>query len=422
MKKIITTIILFSLALSTASVVFAEKLDSADIEISSPTNPDQNKWYSNQSATFSWKSTDEIIGTSVEFDSNPSTIPDFISEGVSYSKSYEHIGSGVWYFHLRLQTKSGWSNVSRFKIQIDRKDPEDFDIRTDNGGDATLPNPSLYFEAKDDLSGISRYRIKIDGEEISSVSEKEINPFVMPIQPPGLRKIEIIAEDKAGNAKEAFAEISIESIPAPEILIRPAVYNAGEEVLYVAGKTLPNSIVSVFLTKDDDLAKSWEAASDKDGSWSLYDDELFPNGVYVISAKVKDQRGAVSDFSKEYEIKVALSGIAFGSLLIDFGSLVIFLILLLIASLIIIVHIFYKIRKERKKIWKETKEAELDLKKTFKDLRADLEKRIEYFDSKPGLSARERKIRDSVFKILRDSERIMEKEIRDIERETGGIS
>lgn len=420
MKKNITTIILFLLVLGTAHTAFAEKINSANIEISSPTNPDQNKWYSNQSATFNWKSSDEIVGTSVEFDGNPSTVPDSVSEGILYSKSYEYIGSGVWYFHLRLQTKSGWSNVSRFKIQIDRKDPEDFDIRTDNGGDATLPNPSLYFEAKDDLSGISRYRIKIDGEEISSVSEEEINPLVMPIQPPGLRKIEIIAEDKAGNAKEAFAEISIESIPAPEILIRPAVYNAGEEVLYVTGRTLPNSIVSVFLTKDEDLVKSWEAASDKDGSWSLYDDELFPNGIYAISAKSKDQRGAISDFSKEYEIKVALSGIAFGSLLIDFGSLVIFLILLLIASLIIIVHIFYKIRKERKKIWEETKEAELNLKKTFKDLRADLEKRIEYFDSRPGLSARERKIRDSVFKILRDSERIMEKEIRDIERETRG--
>ncbi len=413
---------IFPHSLST-EVVFAEKLTNkkensiAIVEISSPTNPDQNNWYSNQSAIFSWKSSTEITGVSIEFNNNPSTTPDFISEGIFYSKSYEHIGNGIWYFHLRVQNKSGWSSVSHFKIQIDRKVPDDFDIKVDNNNDPTSPKPLLYFEAKDDLSGISHYRIKINNKEVSLVVPGEINPFVMPLQPPGLHKVAVLAIDKAGNEKEAFADVNIKSISAPEISVHPAIYNAGEEILYIGGKALPNSIIVIFLKQDNGLIKTWETTSDEDGSWSFYDDELFPNGIYIISATTEDSRGAVSDLSPEYEMKVSLNGITVGSLLIDYGSLILILALLVVIFLIVIVCVCYKIKMERKRIWKETKEAELSLKKTFKELRINLEKKIEYFDSKPGLSVKERKIRDSVFKILKNSEKIIRKEIRDIENE-----
>ena len=116
-------------------------------------------------------------------------------------------------------------------------------------------------------------------------------------------------------------------------------------------------------------------------------------------------------------MEVSLNGISIGSLLIDYGSLILMLFLLVIIFLVITVYVCCKMKKERNNIWEETKEAELSLKKTFKELRNDLERKIEYFDSKPGLSVRERKIRDSVFKILRDSEKIIEKEIKDIKRE-----
>ena len=385
-------------------------------EISSPTNPNQDGWYSNQSAIFSWKSLSEITGASIEFNNNPSTTPDFISEGIFYSKSYEYIGSGVWYFHLRTQDKSGWSNASHFKIQIDRKIPNDFEITVDNKGDPTLPKPLLYFEAKDDLSGISHYRIKIDNKEVSLAVPGEINPFVVPLQSFGSHKVAVLAIDKAGNEKEVFADMIISSITVPEILVYPMIYNAGEEILYVGGKALPSSIIIVSLKQNNSLMKTWETTSDEEGSWSFYSDELFLNGIYTISATTEDSRGAVSNLSEEYEMEVSLNGVSVGSLLIDYGSLIIVLIIVATIFLTIIIFAYYKVRKEKNNIWKETKEAELSLKKTFKELRNDLEKKIEYFDSKPGLSAKEKRIKNSVFKILRDSEKIIEKEIKDIER------
>ncbi len=432
MRKLLFTIatVLLFLAFGKAcirdiQIVFAMESDgnennaAAPVEISSPTNPDQNKWYGNQSAIFSWKSSAEITGVSIEFDNNLSTLPDFVSEGVFSSKSYERIGNGMWYFHIRIQNKSGWGNVSHFKIQIDRNAPDDFNIEVNSGGDPTSPKPSLYFEAKDDLSGISHYGIKVDNEDVSLAAPEEINPFIMPLLPAGPHKIAIIAVDKAGNENEAFANVNIEPIPAPEILAYPALYSAGKEILYVGGKSIPDSIIIVFLRRDNNLIKTWKTTSDKDGSWSFHADELFANGIYTISAQTEDSRGAISNLSKEQQMEVSLDGIAIGSLLIDYVSLIFVLALLIVVFSIVIIYVYHKTRKERRKIWKETKEAELSLKKTFKELRNDLEKKIEYFDSKPGLSAKERKIRDGVFKILKDSEKIVEKEIRDIEKAMG---
>ena len=121
--------------------------------------------------------------------------------------------------------------------------------------------------------------------------------------------------------------------------------------------------------------------------------------------------------SKEYKTEVSLNGITIGVFLIDYGSLILILVILIVIFLTVTIYVCCRTKKERRKIQKETIEAELSLKKAFKELRNDLEKKIEYFDSKPGLSVRERRIRDSVFKILRNSEKIVAKEIEDIEKE-----
>ena len=103
-----------------------------------------------------------------------------------------------------------------------------------------------------------------------------------------------------------------------------------------------------------------------------------------------------------------------GPLLITFWQLA---LLLLFIIIIFIIIILYRTRKEKKAINKEVKEAEESLKTTFNSLRNSLEKRIETFDYRDGLSPREKKVRDDIFKVLESSEKIVEKEIKDIEKE-----
>lgn len=388
-------------------------------KIFSTTHPNENQWYSNSSPGFEWENFSDTIGVSMSLDGNAVFLPKAVSEGILNSKEYSQIGDGIWYFHLRLQSKDGWSRTSsKHKISIDTTPPLPFDIKIDNYGDQTSPQPALYFEAKDDLSGIAGYEIKIDGEDIIKADMANVDPFVMPLQLPGDHKIRVWAIDKAVNKTESLKEAAIESILPPEILIYLKIYNAGEEIFYLEGRALPNTKVIVFFADEKDyVVKTWETAADKDGNWTLYHKELFKNGAYQIYAKNKDKRGAISVASEKKKINVVLKGIFFGPYLISFSRLINLLSLLIILLVLIAIYVYRKTKRERKKVEKETKEAEESLKKTFNDLRIRMAKKIEYLDSKQGFSRRERRVRDEIMEVLQKSENVVKKEIEDIENE-----
>ena len=390
------------------------KKELSIMEVNSTTHPDQDQWYNDQDPSFLWNMPSDLTGGSIEFNNDLSTVPDRISEGLFDFKNYNDIEDGVWYFHLRVKNNNGWSKTSHFKVQIDASPPNNFEIRIDDGGDKTNPQPALYFDVTDDLSGISHYDIKINDNHIPSVTPTEINPFIMPLQSPGLRKVIVTAIDKSGNRRDSTTTVDIKSIQIPEITVFPLIYNAGEEIMYIEGKSSPNVIIILEFKKDSKIVKTWEVTSDKDGNWIFSTEELFREGTYKLSAKAKDERGAISDSSQEKEIKILLSGVMIGPLLITFWQLA---LLLLFIIIIFIIIILYRTRKEKKAINKEVKEAEESLKTTFNSLRNSLEKRIETFDYRDGLSPREKKVRDDIFKVLESSEKIVEKEIKDIEKE-----
>lgn len=213
-------------------------------------------------------------------------------------------------------------------------------------------------------------------------------------------------------------QILAAELPTPEILIYPEIYLAGEEILYLEGKALPNSKVILSLKKDNLQLKIWEVSSDENGNWIFSTNELFKSGNYQILSRTKDVKGTLSNFSPEYQIKVVLAGLSFGSRIITYQNLLLILIILaLTTSFFSIYLILSRLKKARAKLKKETREAAESLKNTFNNLRKDLEKKIEYFDSKPGLSPEERKLRDEIMIILRNSEEQVRKEIKDIEKE-----
>jgi len=386
----------------------------ASPKISSPTHPKENFWYSNPNPEFQWEISSDIIGINYGLDENPFSIPEVISKKVESSKSFEGIKDGIWYFHLRVQNKIGWSNTSHYKIQTDTAPPHSFDVIVDNQGDPTNPRPFLYFETEDDLSGISHYEIRIGEGDIFSLVIAETNPLHLPHQAPGSYDILVKAIDKAGNSEKSSALLDVESIPIPEISVYPKTYIAGGEVFYVAGTVPADLTVIIFFEKEGKLIKTWETKSDKDGDWSFSTSELFKSGNYLISARSRDQRGAISHSSPRYQVKVILAGISIGPLIITYQTL--FLILMILILLITVI-VVYLISSKTKKLRKETQEAAQSLKDTFNNLREETIKRIEYLDSKPGLNPEEEKLRDELIDILEKSEEEVAKEIEDIKKE-----
>ena len=76
-----------------------------------------------------------------------------------------------------------------------------------------------------------------------------------------------------------------------------------------------------------------------------------------------------------------------------------------------------KIIQRRKKLRKEITEAEKALYSAFKALKEETEEQIAKLDGKPDLSNREKKICDELKKTLKISEKFIDKEIKDIEKE-----
>ncbi|MCK4782024.1 hypothetical protein KAS79_03850 [Candidatus Parcubacteria bacterium] len=308
-------------------------------------------------------------------------------------------------------------NISE-KIKIDTEPPEPFEIIVDNEGYPANPHPLLYFEAKDDDSGINHYEIKIGEQDILTLMEPQANPYKIPLQEPGVYTLEVKAIDNAGNAFTAFSEINVESIPAPEVAVCPETFISGEEVFHIEGTAAPGYTVIVFFEKAQELIKKWETKSNEKGDWLINEDGLFKSGKYIISAKAKDALGAISYPSKEYIVKVILSGFVLGPWFIDYSLFNLLLLILLLILLIILIYLFFRIINTQRAIKRESKDLKNKFYKEYNELCKDIELQLKLFrkaKQQRALTEEEKQAEKELLKNLADIERVIKKELKDIE-------
>ena len=385
--------------------------------IFSSTHPNENEWYSNNTPRFQWSLIKDIKGVSFVFDKNPDTIPDTISEGLLNFKNYDLISDGIWCFHLRLEDENGWGEPFHYRIQVDTNPPDPFEIIIDNAGDPTNPKPNLYFETKDDTSGIDMYKIKIGEEEFIDLMLAQINPFPTSLLRPGNYKIIVRAIDKAKNIVRTKTFLNVDPIETPEINIWPEKYVAGEETFYIEGTALPEVEITIFLKKNEKIIKEWQTFSNSQGEWSFSTKNLIKSGTYYLSAQAKDKRGAVSEVTTPETMEISLSGLALGPILITFNTLALIFVIISILGILIFGFLVFRIWQSKKILKKETKEAKESVRTSFEGLRKEIEKRIEMLDSRPGFTEKERKVYDELKETLKVAEESVSKEIKDIEKE-----
>lgn len=381
--------------------------------IFSSTHPKQEEWYSNNNLHFEWDLDENTEGVSFVLDQNPETLPDTVSQGLIDSKNYEGIADGTWYFHLRLKKEQEWTGAGHYKIKIDTQPPRPFEIVIDNKGDSTNPNPSLYFETQDDISGIEKYRIKIGDDEFSDLMSAQIMPKFLP----GSYKIIVRAMDKAYNIVRAQALLNIDPIETPEVNVVPEKYISGEETLYLEGAAIPKVDVIIFLKSGEEEIKKWQTSSNDRGEWYFSTKELIVPGMYNLSVMAQDERGAISNISQDYKIGVSFSGLSVGGLMVTFKNLILILIIVLLLGVLFIAWYTCRASLVKKKLGKEIKEAKESLVNNFSNLEKEIKKKIELVDSQPGLNEQEKKAYEKIRQSLESAQQSIEKEIKDIEKE-----
>lgn len=181
--------------------------------ISSPTHPDQERWYRDPNPVFVWQENYSESSYSYSIDHDPSGFPDTTAESSAPTAAFQNLENGIWYFHLREQAQGVWGGVSHYVIKIDNEPSAAFRINISPARRTTNRNPIFRFFTTDALSGFSHYEMKmvpLSGSGVSDALFFEItSPYQAVNMETGRYQVIIRALDYAGNTRDEMVTLNI---------------------------------------------------------------------------------------------------------------------------------------------------------------------------------------------------------------------
>ena len=383
-------------------------------EISSPSHPDTNIWYTDNRPEFNWKILSDLTNITFTIDKNPTMDPGVTPEGIIENKKFDPIGDGEWYFHLKYQNRYGWGQSGHRKFMVDATAPEAFKVSVDDEGDKTNPTPKIVFKTTDKTSGLDHYNLRIGEQNLRLEASAMEQGFYRPAAlAPGEYYLEAVAIDKAGNAASSSANFMVEPLKSPIITDIPKIIDRREDLIVRGTSFYPQVTVKLFISPNDKDIQEFSTKTDDEGNWSYFHADKLKKGNYKVWAKIVDDRGAQSLSSTVHILTVVSPAI-----MEAYGWWILFLLLAII--IVLVLYIFYqknKYQSEKIRIKSETEEMKQKLSKIFAALREEVDELIELADKKPGLSEAEQRIKEKLEESLDISEEFIGKEVDDIEKE-----
>ena len=203
------------------------------VNIFSDTHPFQSEWYNNDSPIISWDQDAGISGFSYVLDNKPSTIPESTINTEETSRSFENLGDGLWYFHIKANKNGVWGTTGHFLMRIDTAPPADFkpEINYILRSISLVERALVSFFTTDNLSGVNHYEVGvIDASQpvtVSPVFVQAESPFQLPTVNNDLSVI-VRAVDGAGNIRD----VSI-SVGPPSLVVKAIKDNLVYILLFV---------------------------------------------------------------------------------------------------------------------------------------------------------------------------------------------
>lgn len=287
-----------------------------------------------------------------------------------------------------------------------------------------IPNPSIKLEVKNLNKPIDHYEIRADQEDFVSWTDPEKNNiYRLPVLSLGKHIINARAYYEDDKFLEAVAELTVESLPFPEITEYPKIIDAGE-VLVIRGKSLPNAKIYIFIQQDIGSITPYIVSSDSSGDFVFVYDQSLSSGVYKFWASVEDERGARSENTEKFSIAVREKAIIrIGSWLINLATVIAILIVLIALCVFIIVYVWYRIRIMRKHVKKEVSRSEVSIHQVFRALKKDVEEqlmKLENARTRRELTEEEREMSKVLISHLGIVEEFIRREMENIKGEVFG--
>ncbi len=183
------------------------------VRIFSETHPLQGSWYNNNTLVLAWEKEPRVTGFSFILDDKPTTIPDNTVDTPDTVKTYENLGDGLWYFHVKASKGGVWGGAGHFLVRIDTTPPAEFTPQASYVLAAAIlvERTLVSFFTTDNLSGIDHYEVgvidksqPISGSPVFTETE---SPYQVQLSGgTGLRVI-VRALDRAGNIRDASIDV-----------------------------------------------------------------------------------------------------------------------------------------------------------------------------------------------------------------------
>lgn len=355
----------------------ADASGGSKVTITSPTHPDQARWYKNDSPEFTWALPKGALEVRTLIGENPRANPNVRYTPPISKKLVENLPDGTYYFYVQVRTADGWGAVSRYTVNIDTTPPAKFHISLAHTEDTKNPQPIIHFNTTDAVAGIDRYEVKVGtGGPLRTLASADTNPYTLPVLEPGKHIVMVTAYDRAGNTESAEEEITIEGIDAPIVDTYPETMNVGD-LLRIRGTTYTNATVDIAVRKDGEEVVSESTKSNSLGDFGIIISKRLWPGEYTFTARVTDAQGARSLETEEFPVRVELH---FFSDALTFILNYFFIALSILIGLSVITAIsiwsWFKILRMTRVLKRESDEAQTMLHRSFGVLRADLENHI----------------------------------------------
>jgi len=386
--------------------------------IDSSTHPDPSKWSNQTTAELSWTLPAGITAVRTLLDGRSTTVPTNVYDNPIRSISLDDLPEGESYFHLQLRNADGWGRITHYRLAVDSIAPGNVTITTATTTETTNPKKVLLVTTNEETSGVVRYLVKInEAEPFEFIDEADAGLITLPVLKPGYHAIIIEAYDAAGNSTIGTYSITIEAFEKPVFTDIPSDMSANV-IPVIRGLTRPNSLVTLYFNRIGNEPNITEVTADADGIFTFIPEGELYSGVYEISAQATDEYGAQSALSDNQRIAVQEPGyVRIGGQVVDAMSVIVPLILLALLLVFGIWYLLFVYRRFKGTVRIESVEALDILHREFTNLQImlrDQESSLQASRKTKKLTKAESEMIEVVDRALQNSQRKVEKEIKDV--------
>lgn len=369
--------------------------------ISSDTHPDQDLWYSNDTANFSWKIPSGTISLKTLFNKISDSVPTISYDNSVTQKTLNNLSDGISYFHLRYFNSIGGSPIAHYKIKVDTTPPSKFTptIRFDNN------QGIIKLNAQDATSGIDYYAILIDGGSLQKVKKEKLvnNEYNLPVQVEGDHNLVVKAYDKAGNYTESSLVFTSPIISIPVLSLNTNEITSGDSVVILGKTDYPNRQVEVTLESDGKEIKKYTQTISADGNFSITTDKIKKTGSIGIWAETVFSETIKSRPSEKVYLKVNETEALKITLEIFYRLLGLIVIIILLLIILFTLYLgWHKYLGLKKKVENESKQTVTEIHKAMLLLKEELNDQLEILErTKKDRDLNKRE--EEIFKEIKDN-------------------